>query len=58
MRTTLWIAFTVVLLAAGGVLAMMNNACKTSHHSWCRPAQIGGHSHSIKPSRAPSAVSS
>jgi hypothetical protein len=58
MRTTLWIAFTALLLVAGGVLATMNNACKTGHYSWCRPAQIGGHSHSIKPARVPSAVSS
>jgi hypothetical protein len=43
---------------AVGTLAMMNNACKTSHHSWCRPAQIGGHSHSIRPPKVQSAVSS
>jgi hypothetical protein len=42
MRTTLWIAFTTILLVAAGTLATMNNACKTSHHSWCRPAQTAG----------------
>jgi len=26
-------------VVVGGTLAMMNNACKTSHHSWCRPAK-------------------
>jgi hypothetical protein len=36
MRTPA-IIFVVVLLAAGGTLAVMNNACKTSHHSWCAP---------------------
>jgi hypothetical protein len=58
MRTTLLIALTALFLVAGGVLAVMNNACKTSHHSWCRPAQIGGHSHSSRPPRVQSAVSS
>jgi hypothetical protein len=58
MRTTLWIAFTALLLMAGGVLATMNNACKTSPHSWCRPAQIGGDSHSSRPPKVPLAVSS
>ena len=58
MRTTLLIAFTTVLLVVGGGLAMMNNACKSSHHSWCRPAQIGGDSHSSRPPRVQSAVSS
>jgi hypothetical protein len=42
MRTTLWIAFTTILLVVGGTLAMMNNACKTSYHSWCRPTQTSG----------------
>jgi hypothetical protein len=36
MRTPA-IILVVVLLAAGGTLAVMNNACKTSHHSWCTP---------------------
>ena len=36
MRTPAMI-FVVVLLAAGGALALMNNACKTSHHTWCAP---------------------
>jgi hypothetical protein len=56
--TTLLIALTALFLVAGGVPAMMNNACKTSHHSWCRPEQIGGHSHSSRPPRTPPAVSS
>ena len=28
----------VVLLATGSVLAVMNNACKTSYHQWCAPS--------------------
>jgi hypothetical protein len=35
---TLLIAFTAVSLAAGGALAVMNKACKSSHHVWCAPA--------------------
>jgi hypothetical protein len=30
-------AAAVVLLGTGSTLAVMNNACKTSHHSWCAP---------------------
>jgi hypothetical protein len=26
------------LLTTGGVLAIMNNACKSSRHAWCAPA--------------------
>jgi hypothetical protein len=51
MKTTLLIVLTaVVLLGTGSVLAVMNNACKTSHHSWCAPSSefrhvaIVGHS--------------
>jgi hypothetical protein len=33
---TLLIAFAI-LLATGGGLAVMNNACKTSLHAWCAP---------------------
>jgi hypothetical protein len=28
---------TAVVLVTGGSLAMMNTACKSSHHSWCAP---------------------
>jgi hypothetical protein len=58
MRTALLIAFAAILVVTVGTLAMMNNACKTSHHSWCRPTQIGGHTHSIRPPKVQSAVSS
>jgi len=27
----------VVLFGTGSTLAIMNNACKTSPHSWCAP---------------------
>jgi hypothetical protein len=39
MKSPLLIMLTaaVVLLGTGSTLALMNNACKTSHHSWCAP---------------------
>ena len=30
----------VLLIVTGGVLAVMSNACKTSHHSWCAPGHL------------------
>lgn len=51
MKIPLLIVLTaVVLLGTGSVLAIMNNACKTNHHSWCAPSSefrheaIAGHS--------------
>jgi hypothetical protein len=36
---TLAIAVTVAMvLGVGSTLALMNNACKTSHYAWCAPA--------------------
>ena len=38
MKTPIAIILTMlVLVVAGGALAAMNNACKSSHHSWCAP---------------------
>lgn len=37
MKTSMMVLIVVVLLM-GGALAVMNNACKTSHHSWCAPS--------------------
>jgi len=38
MKTPLFlIVLTVFVLAAGSTLAVMNNACKSSHHAWCAP---------------------
>jgi hypothetical protein len=31
------VIFALFVVATGGVLALMNNACKTSQHSWCAP---------------------
>jgi hypothetical protein len=31
------IVLMVVVLAAGGTLAKMNSACKSSQHAWCAP---------------------
>jgi hypothetical protein len=36
MKTPLLIAI-VVVLGTGSALAVMNNACKSSHHPWCAP---------------------
>jgi hypothetical protein len=39
MKTPLLILFTAaIVLATGGTLAIMNNACKNSRHAWCAPA--------------------
>ena len=37
MKTPLLIVLTVVVLGTGSALAVMNNACKSSHHAWCAP---------------------
>ena len=36
MRTSLLI-FLAAVLVAGSSLAVMNSACKNSHHGWCAP---------------------
>lgn len=37
MKTPLLIVLTAVVLGVGSTLANMNNACKSSHHTWCAP---------------------
>jgi hypothetical protein len=37
MKTPLSIVLVAVVLVAGGSLAIMNNACKSGHHTWCAP---------------------
>jgi hypothetical protein len=39
MKTSLMI-LVVLLLAVGGALGVMNNACKTGHHVWCKSAHV------------------
>jgi hypothetical protein len=46
MKTPLLIAITAFVLVTGSTLAIMNNACKSSHHSWCAP--ISGFQHHVK----------
>ena len=45
MKTRLLIVLAVVVLGAGSALAVMNNACKSSHHAWqlldIRTMQLG-----------------
>jgi hypothetical protein len=38
--------FALVLLMAGSGLAIMNNACKSGHHTWCAP--ISSIQHHVK----------
>ena len=37
MKTSVMVLIVVVLVM-GSALAVMNNACKTSRHSWCVPS--------------------
>jgi hypothetical protein len=37
MEAPLLILMGVVVLVAGSGLAILNNACKNSHHGWCAP---------------------
>jgi hypothetical protein len=46
MKTPLLIVLTAVVVVAGSALAIMNNACKSGHHSWCAP--ISGIRHPVK----------
>jgi hypothetical protein len=42
-RLTFVVAAAIVLVGAGGVRAIMNNACKTGQHGWCAPVSIARH---------------
>jgi hypothetical protein len=37
MKTPLLIVLGALVLAAGSGLAIINKACKSSHHAWCAP---------------------
>jgi hypothetical protein len=37
MKAPLFIFLGALVLAAGSGLAMINKACKSSHHGWCTP---------------------
>jgi hypothetical protein len=37
MKTFLLVILAVVVLGTGSALAIMNDACKSSHHVWCAP---------------------
>ena len=44
MKLPLLIVLAVVVLGTGSALAVMNNACKSSHHAWCAsPSDIRHH---------------
>ena len=50
MRTPLLIFLVVAVLGTGSALAVMNKACKTSHHTWC--ASASDFQHHIKAGRS------
>jgi hypothetical protein len=39
MKTSLMV-LVVLALVVGGVLGLMNNACRTGHHTWCKSALV------------------
>ena len=43
MKAPLLIVLAVVVLGTGSALAVMNNACKSSHHTWCAPISDARH---------------
>jgi hypothetical protein len=49
MRTPLLIVLTAVVLVTGSTLAILNNACKSSRHSWCAP--VSGFQHHARTGR-------
>ena len=44
MKTSL-IVVAVLLVAVLGTLGVMNDACKSGHHVWCKPAHVSGMPH-------------
>jgi hypothetical protein len=46
MKAPLLIVLGAVVLLTGSGLAIMNNACKSSHHAWCAP--MSGIRHHVK----------
>jgi hypothetical protein len=38
MRAIFIVLTTVVVVATGSALAVMNNACKSGQHAWCAPS--------------------
>lgn len=37
MKIRLLIVLAVTALGAGSALAVLNNACRSGHHTWCAP---------------------
>jgi hypothetical protein len=37
MKSSLVAFLTAAVVLVGAGLAIMNNACKSSHHTWCAP---------------------
>ena len=36
-KASTWIVITIIVSITGSALAIMNNVCKSSAHSWCAP---------------------
>jgi len=43
MKSPLVIVFAGLLVVAASMLAVMNNACKSSQHEWCVPSTTWHH---------------
>ena len=51
-KTRLLIALTAFVIVASSALAIMNHACKGSHHTWCAPTSSSIRHHAqIEPSQ-------
>jgi hypothetical protein len=46
MKAPLLIVVAAVVLVTGSILAIMNNACKSSRDSWCAPTS--GFQHHVR----------
>jgi len=43
MKAIFIVLTTVLVVATGSALAVMNNACKSAQHAWCVPASSFRH---------------
>ncbi len=48
MKIAVLVTLSLVVVAMGSTLAVLNNACKFSRHEWCAP--VASLRHHVKPS--------
>jgi hypothetical protein len=48
MKPLLIVVTAVVVLGVSSTLAIMNKACKSSHHTWCAPSSDVRHHTNIR----------